>query len=88
MKLEEVKKLQNVFKWNLHKILREQYKSKGQGNALQDIKLPHKAREAVIKLFNDYCLIASEAKYKATHGKERLSELLLHPKILTLKSVF
>ena len=28
-----------------------------------------KSREAVIKLFNDYSLIISEAKYKSIHGE-------------------
>ena len=29
----------------------------------------YESREAVIKLFNDYFLIMSEAKYKARHGE-------------------
>ena len=36
---------------------------------ITNIKLLYKTREVVIKLFNDYSSIASEAKYKATHGK-------------------
>ena len=32
-------------------------------------------REAVIKLFNDYSTIASEAKYKTIHEKGRSSDL-------------
>ena len=35
----------------------------------------YKSGEAVIKLFNGYCSIASEAKYKIIHGKERPLDL-------------
>ena len=37
--------------------------------ALKNIKLLYESLEAVIKLFNNYSSIASEAKYKAKHGK-------------------
>ena len=33
------------------------------------MKLLYKSQEAVIKLFNDYSSIVSEAKYKTIHGK-------------------
>ena len=39
-----------------------------------------KAWETVIKLFDDYTIILSKAKFKAKHGKER--------KILTSKQYF
>ena len=69
MKLEETKKLQNVFKSNLTKISRVINKSEEQKMALENIKLLYESREAVIKLFNDYSSIVSEAKYKTIHGK-------------------
>ena len=47
----------------------------------------YKAPEAVIKLFNDTSLIASEAKYKAIHGKGRPAILALRLKILTPKQM-
>ena len=70
MKLEEAKKLQNMFKSNLNKISRGRYKSEEQKRALETIKLLYESREAVNKLFNDYSSIASEAKYKTSHEKE------------------
>ena len=36
----------------------------------------YKSQESAIKLCNDYFWIASEGKYKATHGKERLGMLV------------
>ena len=64
MDLEEVKKLQNVFKPNLNETSRERYKSEEQKGALENIKLLYEPREAIIKLFNDYSSIASQDKYK------------------------
>ena len=61
--------MQSVFKSNLNKILRGRYRSEEQKKTLQNII------KAVIKLFNDYSSIASEAKYKETHGKGRSSML-------------
>ena len=52
---------------------------------MQNIKLPYKAREAVIKLSNDYSSVTSEAKYKAILAKERRSELTPHVKIIIPK---
>ena len=69
MKIEEAKRLQNAFKLNLNQISRERYKSTGQKRALENIKLLHESRETVIKLFNDFSSIASEAKHKTIHGK-------------------
>ena len=40
------------------------YKSEEQISAIRNIKTLHKLREKVIKLFNDYFKVASEAKYK------------------------
>ena len=36
----------------------------------------YKSQESAIKLCNDYFWIASEGKYKAIHGKERLGMLV------------
>ena len=65
MKIEEPKKLQNVFKANLNEISKGRFQSEEQKSALKNIKLLYESQEAVIKLFNDYSSIASEAKYKA-----------------------
>ena len=44
----------------------------------------YKAREAIIKLFDDYSTIASEAKYEENHWKGCPSDLATCLKILTL----
>ena len=64
MKLEEAKKLQNVFKSNLKEISRGRYKSEERKMTLKNIKLHYESREFVIKLFNDYSSIVPEAKYR------------------------
>ena len=69
MKLEEAKKLQNVFKSNLNEISRRRNKSEEQKIVFENIKLLYESREAVIKLFNDYSSIVSEVKYKTIHEK-------------------
>ena len=61
MKLQEAKNLQNVFKSNLNKISRGIHKSKDQKSTMENIKLLYESRESVIKLFNDYFSIVSEA---------------------------
>ena len=54
MKLEEAKKLQNMFKTNMNEISKGRYKSEEQESALKYIKLFYESREVAIKLFNDY----------------------------------
>ena len=53
MKLEEVKKIQNVFKSNLNEISKGRFKSEEQ-EMTKNIKLLYESREAVIKLLSDY----------------------------------
>ena len=53
----------------LNEILRGRYKSEEQKSALQNSKWLYEAREAVITLFSDYCLTASEARYKSISWK-------------------
>ena len=65
MKLEDEKELQNIFKSNLNEISKGRFKSEEQKSALENIKLLYESRQTVIKLFNEYSLIASEAKHKA-----------------------
>ena len=59
-----------MFKSNLNKISRGRYKSKEKKSALENVKLLYKSRGAVIKLFNDYLSISSEATYKNINGKD------------------
>ena len=58
-----------MFKSNLNKILRGRYKPEEQKSAAENIKLLYESPKAVIESFNDYFTIASEVKYKITHGK-------------------
>ena len=37
--------------------------------SIQNIKMLYQSRQAVIKLFNDYSSLASEAKYKLKNGE-------------------
>ena len=69
MKLEEVKKLQNMFKSNLNEISRKRQELKEQKSALKNINLLYKSQEAVIKLFNDYSSIVSVTKHKSIYGE-------------------
>ena len=69
MKLEDAKKLQNVFKSNLDKISRGRNESKEQKMALENIKFLYASWEVVIKSFNKYSSIVSEARYKTVDGK-------------------
>ena len=69
MKLEEMKKLQVIFKANLNRILKGRFKSEEQKRALENIKLLYESRKATIELFNKYSSIASEAKYKTKYGE-------------------
>ena len=69
VKLEEPKQLQNAFKSNLNEISKWWYKSEEQKRALENIKLLYKSQEAVIRLFNNYSSIVSEAKYKTLSPK-------------------
>ena len=59
-----------MFKSNLNETSSGRYESKEQKSALENIKLLYKSREVVIKSFNDYSSIVSEAKYKSIHGGE------------------
>ena len=79
MKLEEAKKLHNVFKSSLNKISKGRYKSEKQESALKNIKLLYNSGEVVIKLFDDYSSVISEVKYKTKYGqKVNTSENLLN----------
>ena len=65
-------KLFRKCKMCLNKI-KTKYQEKGinqKKSASQNIKFPYESREAADELFNDYYLIASEAKYKIIPTKE------------------
>ena len=61
---------QKQFKSSISEITRgnPNNKSKNQLNTIKYIKNLYKSREEVIKLFNDYAKVRSEAMYKTKHG--------------------
>ena len=61
IKLEDAKELQYIFKTNLNEIAKGRFKSEEQKGALENRKLLYESRQVVIKLFNDYSSILSEA---------------------------
>ena len=74
MKLDDAKELQNVFKTNLNEISKGRFKLEEKKSALENVKLLYKSRQAVIKLFNEYFSIPSEAKYKTKHREGLLNK--------------
>ena len=58
-----------MFKSNLNKKSRGRNKSKEQKLTLENIRLLYESREPVSELFNDYSLIAFEAKCKTIDEK-------------------
>ena len=78
MKLD-VKELQNTFKTDLNKISNERFNSEEQKSTLQNIKLLYESRQAVTKLFNEYSLIASEAKWRRWRSKHGEGLKILTP---------
>ena len=77
IKLEKVEGKQKKFKSGLNEILKGGYKSEKTKKCNKNIKTLYKSREKVIKLFNYYSKIVSEAKHK-TKYEERFK--ILTPK--------
>ena len=63
------KKLQNMFQqiWTKHQ--KEDLNQKSKKSALENIKLLHESRQAMIKSFHECSSIVSEAKYKTEYGE-------------------
>ena len=66
--LKKQKKIKKV-KLDTNEILKVRNKSQEQNGAIKNISSLYKSREKVIKLFNDYSKIVSEAKYKIKYGE-------------------
>ena len=79
--LADVKNNQEKFKSYLEEIKKgnKKYRSKEQKNMLYNIEMLYNARNEAIKLYDDYSLMMSDAKYRATEGTGR--------KILTPKQM-
>ena len=65
MQQKKIKKI----KLDTNEILKVRNKSQEQNSAIKNISTFYKSREKVIKLFNDYSKIVSEAKYKIKYGE-------------------
>ena len=66
IKLAKAEEYQEQFKSNLNEITRGNHKKKSanQMKTIENIKNLYESREKVIKLYNDYAKITSEAKSK------------------------
>ena len=62
--LEKADEEQKEFKLHLSEIVKRKKKSEERIRAINDIKTLYKSREKLIKLFDDYSRIVSEAKRK------------------------
>ena len=82
IELEKAEKDHKQFKMDFIEITKgnPKNKSEDQIKTVKDIKKLYESRKKVIKLYNDYAKIRSEAKHKSKHGT-RL-------KIITLKQMF
>ena len=80
--LVNVKNNQEKFKSYLEEIKKgnKKHRSKEQKNTLYNIEMLYKARIETIKFYDDYSLMTSEAKYKAT--KETRLKILTPKKML------
>ena len=81
--MADVKKNQQKFKYYLGEIKKGPKKSKEQKNTIYNIEMLYKARNEVIKLYDDYSLMMSEAMTKAKQNVTKGTGL----KILTPKQM-
>ena len=77
---EKAEEEQKEFKSEINEIVIGSKISEDQISAISNIKTLYESQEKVIKLFNDYSRIVSEAKYKTKYGEGL--------KILTHKQMF
>ena len=79
--IEKAEQDQKQHKFDLNKIVKgnSKNKSKEKLTAIENIKNLYSSREKVIKLYNDYATILSDARHKAKYGTRI--------KMLTLKQM-
>ena len=82
-KQKKINKVSSRYKWNS----KRGKKSEEQKGAIKNIKILYESREKVIKLFNSYSKIVSEAKYKAIYGDGNPMDLAVQLRILTPKQM-
>ena len=65
------KKNQEEFKNNLNVIVRGKWEHEPEGlnSITENIKMFNKAREKVVKIFDDYSTVTSKTKFKAANGR-------------------
>ena len=76
MNLKEAKEQQNIFKSNLNKISKGRFKLEEQESSLENLKLLHKSREGVIKLFNNYLMIILLQLYLRSNTRQNIKTVL------------
>ena len=69
MTLKKAEETQEEFRLEYNEIIRGSKSSVEQINAIKNIKKLYETREKVIKVFDDYSRIASEAIDKSKHGE-------------------
>ena len=67
--LEKAEKKQKTFKLDINEMIKGGEQSEEQNSAMKNIKTLYESREKVIKFFNDYYKIVSEAKHKTKYGE-------------------
>ena len=67
--LRKVTEKQKEFKLEINKLVKRGKKSEEQISVINNIKTLYESREKVIKLFDDYSRLVSEAKHKAKYWK-------------------
>ena len=80
--LQKEKKIPEEFQSEINEILKENlnYKWKDQISTIHNIKKLYNGRGKVIKFYNDYTRMVSDAKYKSSHGEEH--NILTHKQML------
>ena len=69
MTLKKAEEIQEEFRLEYNEIIRGSKSSVEQINAIKNIKKLYETREKVIKVFDDYSRIVSEAIDKSKHGE-------------------
>ena len=67
--LEKAEEEQQEFKNETNETVRGKNKTGGQIHAINNFKILYESRQKVIKLFDNFSRIVSEAKYKTKYGK-------------------
>ena len=67
--LKKAEEKRKEFKSDINEIVKAGKKSEEQKSSVKNVKTFYESREKVIKMFDDYSKIVSEAKYKTIYGE-------------------